>query len=129
MDKLVNEENTRQRRPEEVIRVQEEVESTSKEKASTALKKVNRGKVVAPKNLLAEVWQCLGEARVRYLTRAFSKLLLGARCQRKAVPPFKNNGELQCCGSYKGIKLMSHTMNLWERVVENILTALVEINK
>ena len=31
---------------------------------------------------------------------------------------FKNKGDMQSCGIYRGIKLMSHTMKLWERVME-----------
>ncbi|KAK3531040.1 hypothetical protein QTP70_007883 [Hemibagrus guttatus] len=34
------------------------------------------------------------------------------------VPIFKNKGDVQSCSNYRGIKLMSHTMKLWERVVE-----------
>ena len=32
------------------------------------------------------------------------------------VPTFKNKGDVQSCTNYRGIKLMSHTMKLWERV-------------
>ena len=31
---------------------------------------------------------------------------------------FKNKGDVQSCGNYIVIKLMSHTMNICERVVE-----------
>ena len=31
---------------------------------------------------------------------------------------FKNKGDVQSCGNYRGIKLMSHTIKLWERVAE-----------
>jgi len=34
------------------------------------------------------------------------------------VPFFKNKGDVQSCSNYRGIKLMSHTMKIWERVVE-----------
>ncbi|KAF7702584.1 hypothetical protein HF521_001867 [Silurus meridionalis] len=34
------------------------------------------------------------------------------------VPIFKNKGDVQTCSNYRGIKLISHTMKLWERVVE-----------
>ncbi|KAK3529945.1 hypothetical protein QTP86_009331 [Hemibagrus guttatus] len=34
------------------------------------------------------------------------------------VPIFKNKGDVQRCSNYRRIKLMSHTMKLWERVVE-----------
>jgi hypothetical protein len=35
--------------------------------------------------------------------------------QRILVPIFKNKGDVQSCTNYQGIKLMSHTMKLWER--------------
>ena len=31
---------------------------------------------------------------------------------------FKNKGDAQVCGNYKRIKLLSHTMKLWKRVIE-----------
>ncbi|KAK3536886.1 hypothetical protein QTP86_027004 [Hemibagrus guttatus] len=43
------------------------------------------------------------------------------------VPIFKNKGDVQSCSNYRGIKLMSHTMKLWKRVVEARLRKVVEI--
>ena len=40
---------------------------------------------------------------------------------------FKNKGDVQSCGNYRGINLMSHTMKLWERVVEARLREEVSI--
>ena len=37
------------------------------------------------------------------------------------VPIFKNNRYVQSCTNYREIKLMSHTMKLWERVIEHHL--------
>ena len=34
------------------------------------------------------------------------------------VPIYKNKGDIQNCANYRGIKLMSHTMKLWEKVIE-----------
>ncbi|XP_070004551.1 uncharacterized protein [Nicotiana sylvestris] len=34
------------------------------------------------------------------------------------VPLYKNKGDIQSCNNYWGIKLLSHTMKVWERVVE-----------
>ena len=34
------------------------------------------------------------------------------------IPVYKNKGNAQACGNYKGIKLLSHTVKLWERVIE-----------
>ena len=43
------------------------------------------------------------------------------------APIFKNKGDVQSCSNYRGIKLMSHTMKLWERVVEARLRVEVSI--
>ena len=34
------------------------------------------------------------------------------------VPLYKGKGDIKECENYRGIKLMSHTMKLWERVIE-----------
>ena len=33
------------------------------------------------------------------------------------VPIYKNKGGAQECGNYRGIKLLSHTLKIWERVL------------
>ena len=42
---------------------------------------------------------------------------------------YKNKGDAQCCGNYRGIKIMSHTMKVWERIIETRLRDRVEISK
>ena len=34
------------------------------------------------------------------------------------VPIYKNKGDFQYCSNYQGIKLMSHTIKLWDRLIE-----------
>ena len=43
------------------------------------------------------------------------------------VPIFKNKGDVQNCTNYRGIKLMSHTMKLWERVIEHRLRRVTSV--
>ena len=38
--------------------------------------------------------------------------------KNKLIPIFKNKGDILECNSYRGIKLMSHFMKLWERIIE-----------
>ena len=45
------------------------------------------------------------------------------------VPIYKNKGDVQNCENYKGIKLMSHTMKLWERVIDQRLRKETEVSK
>ncbi|KAK3564213.1 hypothetical protein QTP86_011192 [Hemibagrus guttatus] len=90
------------------------------------------GKAVGPDDIPVEVWKCLGEAAVEFLTSLFNRVLESERMPEEwrrsvLVPIFKNKGDVQSCSNYRGIKLMSHTMKLWERVVEARLRMVVEI--
>ena len=46
-----------------------------------------------------------------------------------AYPNLKNKGDAQCCGNYKGIKLICHTIKIWKRIIEARLRDRVEISK
>ncbi|KAK3538125.1 hypothetical protein QTP70_030292 [Hemibagrus guttatus] len=90
------------------------------------------GKAVGPDDIPVEVWKCLGEAAVKFLTSLFNRVLESERMPEEwrrsvLVPIFKNKGDVQSCSNYRGIKLMSHAMKLWERVVEARLRKVVEI--
>ena len=37
------------------------------------------------------------------------------------IPIFTNKGDVQSCSNYRGIKLIGHTMKLWERIIERRL--------
>ncbi|GJX32437.1 retrovirus-related pol polyprotein LINE-1, partial [Tanacetum coccineum] len=39
----------------------------------------------------------------------------------EVIPIYKNKGDVQACSNYRGIKLLSHTIKLWERVIEKRL--------
>ncbi|KAK3535087.1 hypothetical protein QTP70_003936 [Hemibagrus guttatus] len=90
------------------------------------------GKAVGPDDIPVEVWKCLGEAAVEFLASLFNRVLESERMPEEwrrsvLVPIFKNKDDVQSCSNYRGIKLMSHTMKLWERVVEARLRKVVEI--
>ena len=66
------------------------------------------------------------------MTRIFNKILGGERLPEEwrrgvLVPVFKNKGDVQSCGNDRGIKLMSYTIKLWERVAEARLRTAVSI--
>ena len=114
--------------------VNEEVNCVSGEEVKNALRRMKKGKTVGPDELLVEVWKCMGKMGIRFLTRLFNRLLMGEWMPeewRKCVliPIYKNKGYAQCCGNYRGIKLMSHTMKVWERIIEARLRDRVEISK
>ncbi|KAK3506210.1 hypothetical protein QTP70_002182 [Hemibagrus guttatus] len=129
---LMNEENEREKRVEGVNSVEQEVDKIRKDEVRKALKRMKSGKAVGPDDIPVEVWKCLGEAAVEFLASLFNRVLESEKMPEEwrrsvLVPIFKNKGDVQSCSNYRGIKLMSHTMKVWERVVEARLRKVVEI--
>ena len=130
----MNEENNRDPRTEEAEVVNEEVNCVSREEVKNALRRMKKGKAVGPDELPVEVWKCMGKMGIEFLTRLFNILLMGERMPEEwrrsvLIPIYKNKRDTQCCGNYRGIKLMSHTMKVWERIIEARLRDRVEISK
>ena len=133
-EKLMNEENDKEPRKEEAEVVNEEVNSVSREEVKNALKKMKKGKAVWPDELPVEDWKCTGEMGIKVLTRLLNRLLMGERMPEEwrrsvLIPIDKNKGDAQCCGNYREIELMSHTMKVWEKNIEARLRDRVEISE
>jgi hypothetical protein len=98
-------------------------------KIGEALKRMKGGKAMGPDGIPIEVWRCLGKRAVVWLTKLFNLIFRSNKMPEEwrrsiLVPIFKNKGDVQSCTNYLGIKLMSHTMKLWERVIEHRLRRL-----
>ena len=116
---LMNEENERERREIDGERVNLEVESVSKEEVMENMQRMKNGKAVGPNDIPVEVWKCLGESVLKFLTKLYNRTMESERMPEEwrdsvLIPIFKNKGD-------RGIKLISHTMKLWERIVEKRL--------
>ena len=102
-EKLMNEENYEEPRTEEPEVVNEEVNCVSRE-VKNALRKMKKGKAVGPDELPVEVWKCMGEMGMNFLTRLFNRLLMGERMPEEwrrsvLIPIYKNKGDALCCGN------------------------------
>ncbi|KAE8722892.1 Proton gradient regulation 7 isoform 2 [Hibiscus syriacus] len=75
------------------------------EEVKMDLRKMGRDKVV-------------GSDRIRFLSLCETSKMPEEWRESTVIPIYKNKGDLQRCGNYRGIKLLSHTMKLWERVIE-----------
>ena len=133
-EKQGNEEKDRETRTEEAEVVNEESNCVTIEEVKNALRTMEKGKAVGPNELSVELWKCMREMGIKFLTRLFNKLLVGEWMPeewRKSVfiPIFKNKGDPQRCGSYRKIKLMNHIMKIWERIIEARLRNTVKISK
>ena len=122
-EELMNGENERGRRLDEAEIVNQEVQQISAEEVRAAMNRMKTGKAVGPHDIPVEAWRRLGELVIDFLARLFNKILEDERMpdewKRSVLAPiFKNKGDVQSWSNYRVIKLISHTMKLWERVVE-----------
>ena len=95
---------------------------------------MKKGKADGPDELPVEVWKCMRKMGIKVLTRLFNRLLMGEQMPEEwrrsvLIPIYKNKGDAQCCGNYRGITLMSYTMKIWKRIIDSRLRDRVEISK
>ena len=122
-DNLLNQENPRERRETRTEGRERDVKNISGEEVRTGLRKMKKGKSQGPDDIPVEAWIALGNKGVKFLVNFFNRLLRGEKMPdewRKSVlvPLYKGKGDIKECGNYRGIKLMSHTMKLWERIIK-----------
>nr|GEV81607.1 hypothetical protein [Tanacetum cinerariifolium] len=91
-----------------------------------ALQKMGRNKAVGRDQIPIEPWRCLEDEGVKWLTCLFNKIFSSAKMPEEwrlseVILIYKNKGDAQACSNYRGIKLLSHTMKLWELSREGIL--------
>ena len=75
-----------------------------------------------------------GDAGISLLTSLFNKIWTSAKMPEEwrlseVIPIYKNKGDVKSCDNYRGIKLLSHTMKLWERVIEMRLRRITKVAK
>ena len=130
-EKLMNKENDGEPWTEKAEVVNEEVNCVSRE-VKNALR-MKKGEAIGPDELPVEVWKCMEEMGIKFLTREFNRLLVVGRMPEEwrsvLIPIYKNKRDAQCCGNYRGIKLISHIMKVWERIIEARQRDRVEISK
>jgi len=97
-------------------------DNISRREVEKALRLMKSNKAVGPDNIPIEAWKSLGEAAVDVLWDLLNEIYEQEKIPsewRKStiVPIYKQKGNIQDCTNYRGIKLISHTMKLWERTI------------
>ena len=124
MKKMRERERERERRENDGEIVNLEVERISKEEVRENMKRMKNGKAVGPDDIPVEVWKCLGESALEFLTKLYNRTMESESMSEEwrdsvLIPIFKNKGDVQTRSNYRGIKLISQTMR--EIVVERRL--------
>ena len=120
---LMNEEHEGEREVNDGESVNLEVWRISKEELRENMKSMKNGNAVGPGNIPVEVWKCLGESGPEFVTKLYNRTMESEMLSEEwrdsvLMPIVKNKVDVQSCTNYLGIKLINHTMKLWERVVE-----------
>nr|XP_009622318.1 uncharacterized protein LOC104113751 [Nicotiana tomentosiformis] len=93
------------------------------EEVKGAMWKMSRGKASRPDEIPVEFWKEVGRAGLEWITRLFDIIFRGKEMTGEwqwslMIPLYKNKGDIQDCNNYRGIKMLSYTIKIWERVVE-----------
>ena len=129
---LVNEENprveTEEREPNQGLTA-----PINEAEPERALKGMTSGKVVGSDEIPAAVWKCLGWFGVVTLWKLFNSIMItetipSASRDSVLVPIFKEKGDIQGCKNYIGIKLLTHTFKIWERVLDRLVRECTDIH-
>ena len=94
--------------------------------------KMGKGKSCGPDELPIEAIQIILEYKPECVLEAFNNITRTNNMpndwrKSRMVPIFKGKGDVLECNNYRGIKLMSHTMKLWERIIEARLREITNI--
>ena len=84
-----------------------------------ALKRMKGGKAMGPDGIPIEFFNLI--FRSNKMSEEWRRNIL--------VYIFKNKSDVQSYTNYHGIKLMSHTMKLWERVIEHRLRRVTSVTQ
>ena len=98
------------------------------------LKGMKSGKAVGSDEIPAEVWKCLGWFGVVTLCKLFNRIMITETIPSPwrdsvLVPIFKEKGDIQECKNYRGIKLLTHTFKIWERVLDRRVRECTDIHE
>ena len=89
-------------------------------------------KATGPDDLPIEAVKIIAKQDIMYVVEAMNQVLQQGihEIWRKSrmVPIYKGKGDILECNNYRGIKLMCHSMKLWERLIEVRLRQITSID-
>ena len=127
--------NTRNRREElgEVDAVEGPIAQVTEEEVKKQLEKMKTGKATGPDAFPIELVKSLGNDGISWMTSVMRGIqrtgIPEAWRHSRITPLYKQKGDPLNCSKYRRIKLLSHGLKLWERLVEERLRSIVKISK
>ena len=133
MEKIMNIENAWDQLTEAEV-VEGPIESVTRREVAEAIQKMKPGKAAGSSEINTELIKSSGNVGITVMTELCQRILDGKGMPAEwktsvVVPIFKGKGDVMNCGAYRGVKLLEHGMKIVERVLENRMRTLVELDK
>ena len=105
----------------------------TKQEIKEALKKMKKGKAQGCSGLTVELIKLLEDDGVEMMSELFNKVFEEEKMpsdwqESVIVPIYKQKGDPIDCANYRGIKLLEHLMKAFERILDQRLRKIIEID-
>ena len=99
-----------------------------------AMNRMEIGKASGPSGVALEMFKAGGDKRLKSLTNIFNYILFKNKLPEEwmlssIVPIFKGKRDPLNPNSYRGIKLLEHAFKLYEKILDERLREVVDIDK
>jgi hypothetical protein len=99
-----------------------------------AMHEMKLGKAAGPSGVVAEMLKATGVEGIEWLADFFNRIVYEGKIPSDwalswMTSVYKGKGDALDCSSYRGIKLLEHTMKVFERVIEKRLRSSTQINE
>ena len=119
---------------EDVNKIEGPVEEITVAEVKRALKKMKRNKAPGPTGMTSDILKELEDIGTMKLVSVLKKVQDREEIPREwmdsyTIPIYKGKGDALSCGKYRGVRLLEHGMKLFEKILEERLRKLVEIDE
>uniref|UniRef100_A0A914WDC8 Reverse transcriptase domain-containing protein n=1 Tax=Plectus sambesii TaxID=2011161 RepID=A0A914WDC8_9BILA len=98
-----------------------------------AIRRMKNGKATGPDDIPAEAWKLLGQPGAEFLAALFNKIIDDGEVPpawrtSTTIPIWKGKGDVSDCPNYRPIRLLCHSMKIFERVLDRRIRSIVTIS-
>ena len=106
----------------------------STQEVEIAINSLQIGKAAGKTGIQAELLKAMGKIGISWLTDIINEIRKCGNMPQDwkkgvIIPIYKGKGDILDCNAYRPIKLLEHTMKVFERILENRLRKIVKIDE
>ena len=103
------------------------------EEVEIALKSMKTNKAHGPSGLNSDILKSGGKVVLEQLTKALQHIMATEESPAEwkdsvTIPLFKGKGDPLQCGKYRGLRLLEHSMKVWEKILDRRLKSVVNVS-